>query len=143
MKRRTFLALVALAKHAAALWSRPFNSAMFVGEGPGGLAVGGSSVRVVIHQRKLMARIRYTKEFLDHAAGPLDPPACLAFPGGTFRRALEEEREALLHDMRRSEERLIRWMDRPRKGPRGRVRRSPGNLPKRLRKQERRRRWHR
>lgn len=128
MKRRTFLALVAMAKHAAAAWgpARPAVMTVALAELPSSLN-----------------RYLYGRQWIDMRPLVLDPPPCLAFPGGAFTRALHAETERLIHDMQRTEERFISWMDRPHKGPRGRVRRSPGNLCKRLRKQERRRRWHR
>jgi hypothetical protein len=143
MNRRTFLALVAMAKHAAKAFA-PRSAPMFVGITPGFNAAMKANVAVQITQRKTMARVLITKDLLD-TLDTLDPPPCLAFPGGAFTRAMHAETERLIYDMRRTEEGFISWMDRPHKGPRGRVRRAPGNLPKRLRKAERRRRtqWQR
>lgn len=66
---------------------------------------------------------------------PLNPPPCPAFPGGAFARAFDAETAQLVGEM--SGKPVQPWYAGVHKGPRRKVRRAAGNLPKRMRKASR------
>ena len=127
MERRTFLETMLILPTIRMMARPPAPAPMFVGITP------AFNAALKFQAASVFARVRFDKA--DLGIGALNPPVCAAFPGGAFARAADVEMSELLADLGRPRR---PWYHGPHKGPRGKTRRAPGNLPKRLRKAARR-----